>query len=236
MTDEEHLNEFSKIEIYCQILLGVLRYIPIQNVKNYETEIVKKLKLRNYREIYLLRSCIDVLEDTQYAINETFRNGLEAESKHIGEKYLRLYGVLNAYSLQMQSLFNLIKIFNSTTQREIKARFRNLGIIELRNKIASHTTNYIDDYNDSKNLDFFRLTQTTLTKWSKELIIVSYKSKFKEIDLINLMNEFTEALEKELHKICEKSINSIFRRKSEHRDWLLIRLNYITKNNACSVC
>jgi len=228
MTDEEHLNGFSKVEIYCQILFGILRYTPIKNQQKYETEIVKKLKFRDYREIYLLRSCIDVLEDTQYAINETFKNGLEIESDYIGEKYLRLYGVLNAYSQQMYSLFNLIKIFNSTTQSETKERFRNLGIIELRNKIASHTTNYIDDYNDSKNLDFFRLTQTTLTKWSKGLIIVSYKSKFKEIDLIDLMNEFTEALEKELYKICEKSINSIFRRKSEHRDWLLFRLNYIT--------
>lgn len=229
MTDEEHLNGFSKVEIYCQILLGILRYIPIKNQENYETEIVKKFKFQNYKDINLLRSCIDILEDTQYAINETFNNGIETNSNYIGEKYLRLYGVLNAYFQQMHSLFNLIKLFNSTTQTETKKRFRNFGIIELRNKIASHTTNYIDDYNDNKNLDFFRLTQTTLTKWSKGLIIVSYKSKFKEIDLINLMNEFTEALEKELNKICEESINSIFRRKSEHRDWLLFRLNYVIK-------
>jgi len=232
MTDEKYLNAKSKVEIYCEILLGILRYVPLKKTssqQDYESEIIKKLKFQSFKEVNLLRACIDILEDTQYAINETFKNGFEIKNGNTGERYLRLYGVLNAYYQQMFSLFNLIKIFQLTNQDEIKNRFKNLQIINLRNKIASHTTNYVDDFKKKNDYDFFRVTQTTLTKWSGNLVIVSFKSKHEEVNLINLMNDFTNNLEIELHRICEKAINSIFRTDSESKTWLLFRLNYIYK-------
>ena len=50
MTDEEYLSQISKVEIYCEILLGILRNT---NVKTYPTEeeqvkqLTKKLKFQN---------------------------------------------------------------------------------------------------------------------------------------------------------------------------------------------
>ena len=229
MTDKELLDNLSKVEIYCQILLGILRYVPAKEKKSekkFEEVVVKNLKLKNYKEVILTRACIDNLEDTQYAINECFKNGLGIDKYNWGEMYLRLYGVLNAYYQQMFCLFNLIRLFNLANQAEIKNKFKNLEIIKLRNKIASHTTNYVDDFKDKKNFDFYRITQTSLTKWSKNLSIVSYKDKHKEINLVTLMSAFTSSLESELHNLCERKINSIFKQKSEIKSWLLFRLNH----------
>lgn len=47
MTDEEYLSLHSRIEIYAQILLGILRYTPVKNIyeeEQYRKELTKKLK------------------------------------------------------------------------------------------------------------------------------------------------------------------------------------------------
>ena len=99
MTDEEYLGQISKVEIYCEILLGFLRY---SNIKNYQTEeeqirqLTKKLKFQNPYDYDLFRACIDQMEDAQYAIIDFMKNGLYVKEKNHGEMYLRLYGVLNA--------------------------------------------------------------------------------------------------------------------------------------------
>ena len=229
MTDEEFLDSLSKVEIYCQILLGILRYVPTKQKKSQrecEEIIVKNLKFNNYKEVILLRACIDNLEDTQYAINECFKNGLEISDVNLGERYLRLYGVLNSYYQQMFCLFDLARLFNLTNQSQIKEKFKNFDIIKLRNKIASHPTNYVDDFENKNDFDFYRITQTSLTKWCKNLSIVSHKNKHEEVNLIALMNAFTNSLELELHMVCKKAINSIFKQNSESKSWLLFRLNY----------
>ncbi len=229
MTDEEYLDTLSQVKIYTEVLLGILRYIPIKETtiqEKYEHEIVKKLKTNSYKDVLLLRSCIDILQDTQYAIDDVFKNGLECTLNNFGERYLRLYGVLNSYYQQMFALFNLAKIFNATNQTEIKNEIKSCGIITLRNKIASHTTYYVDDFKNKKDFDFFRVTQTSLTKWSDRLVIVSYKSNTEEIHLRNLMEDFTTKLEKYLFEICKKAIDSIYKHDNENKDWLTFRLNY----------
>ena len=91
MTDEEYLSQISKVEIYCEILLGILRYT---NVKTYPTEeeqvkqLTKKLKFQNLYDFDLFRACIDQMEDAQYAINEFTENGLCINENRQGEMYL----------------------------------------------------------------------------------------------------------------------------------------------------
>lgn len=163
MTDEQYLSQISKVEIYCEILLGILRY---SNVKTYPTEeeqikqLTKRLKFENLYDFDLFRACIDQMEDAQYAINEFIENGLCVEGNKHGEMYLRLYGVLNACYLQVGVVTDLLRLFNFQNQKEIRLKLNELEAIKLRNKIASHTTSYIDRNN---NFNYYKVSQCSTT-------------------------------------------------------------------------
>lgn len=227
MTDEEYLSELSSIEIYAEILLGILRYTNVKtnnDEEKYKIELTKKLKFEKQTDPELYRSCIDLIEDTQYAINEVFEHGLITKTEHQGEMYLRLYGVLNAYYLQLGAVIDLMRLFNFKNQKEIIKTLKASKIIEVRNKIASHTTSY-NIPNSNKEIDFFKLAQSTLSKWGNDILIVG-KEDHEEINLIPIMKNFTEAIESILERIVEKEL---FTRtfKKEHFEWLEFRYNFI---------
>lgn len=231
MNDEEYLAQLSTIEIYAQILLGILRYTIVQNATNeeeYDRKLTKKMKFQHPSDLKLLRSCIDLLEDTQSAINEVFNHGLSTQNESLGEKYLRLYGVFNAYYLQMGAILDLARLFNLRNQDEIKRIIKSDKLIELRNKLASHTTNYDDQITNQK--DFFRITQTSIKKWGSEISVVG-KSGSEKINLIKLMNELSAKFETILDDIVRKEL-STRQFKQGHRIWLESRLHHITNRKA----
>ena len=144
MTDEEYLNLRSNIGIYCEILLGVLRYIPVRNYQSeedYKKILNRNLKFENNDDHHRLRACIDLTEDTQFAISEFYENGLKTKACNDGEMYLRLYGVLNAIYLQMQSAIGLIELFKIPNKKKSTQELKALKIIDVRNKIGAHTPN-----------------------------------------------------------------------------------------------
>ncbi|WP_417873748.1 hypothetical protein [Xanthomarina gelatinilytica] len=229
MTDEEYLSKISKVEIYCEILLGILRYT---NVKIYPTEeeqikqLTKKLKFQNLYDYDLFRACIDQMEDAQYAINEFVENGLYISKNRRGEMYLRLYGVLNACYLQVGAITDLIRLFNFQNQKKIRQKLKKLNAIELRNKIASHTTNYIDKNN---NINYYKVAQSSLDKKASGILIVR---KNEEVDYINLteyVSEFTNTIEFYLEQIVNKELYSRTFKK-EAFEWMEFRHNFIKKN------
>jgi hypothetical protein len=230
MTDEEYFSKISKIEIYTEILLGILRYTSVKNINDeneYKTELTKKLKFENQTDPELFRACIDLVEDSQYAISEVYENGLTIKSeKTDGEIYLRLYGVLNAVYLQLGAIIDLMKLFNIQEQKQIKQHLKSLKIIEFRNKVGSHTTKY--NIPNTKEFDFYKLAQSTLSKWGKQLLIVG-KDDSEYFDLIYNMKIFTQEIENILEKIVSKEM---FDRKfkKEHFEWLKYRYDYIQNN------
>lgn len=228
MTDEEYLSKLSKIEIYAEILLGILRYTPVKNIyeeASYRKELTKKLKFEKLTDPDLLRACIDLIEDTQYAIEEVYNHGLYKNEDSLGEMYLRLYGVLNASYLQLGAVIDLNRLFNIPHQKLKKENLKKLKLIEIRNKIASHTTNYnIPNSNES---DFYKIAQSTLSKWGNRILIVG-KTDSEEIDIIEILREFTSELESNLEEITKKELfTRIF--KKEHFEWLEFRYNFIHK-------
>lgn len=71
-----------------------------------------------------------------------------------GEKYLKLYGILNATYLQQNSIFKIYKILNGPDIDSAKDNINLLAIRELRNKLGAHS---IDHSNSSgaKELETF---------------------------------------------------------------------------------
>jgi hypothetical protein len=227
MTDKEYLDQISTVEIYAEILLGILRYTSVKNIYDetkYKTELTKKLKFEKETDFELLRACIDLLEDTQNAIEEVYEFGLKTKLPSQGEMYLRLYGVLNACYLQQGAIIDLIRLFNLTNQKKIKEKLKSSNIIQFRNKIGSHTTSY-NIPNSNNEIDFYKLAQSSIDDWGKELLIVG-KNSSEEFNLIENMILFTKEVEKILEEIVFKELFSR-RFKMEHFEWLEYRYNYI---------
>ncbi|MEP3210886.1 MAG: hypothetical protein ABJN95_16985 [Maribacter sp.] len=226
MTDEQHLSHLSKVEIYCQILLGILRYT---NLKTYPTEeehkkqLTKKLKFQNAHDFDLYRACIDQMEDAQYAINEFIENGLYINENRQGEMYLRLYGVLNACYLQTGVMIDLVRLFNFQNQKEIREELKKLDAIDLRNKIASHTTNYRDENNYSS---YFKVAQSSLDKKANRILVVKRDEEANYINLLDYVIEFTKTIELYLDQIIDKELYSRTFKK-ESFVWMKSRHDYI---------
>ncbi|MFD2564321.1 hypothetical protein [Aquimarina rubra] len=225
MTDEQHLNKLSKIEIYCEILDGILRYANIKFYSNNEEHIkqlTKKLKFQNLYDYELYRACIDQMEDAQSAIKDFKKNGLYTNEYRQGEMYLRLYGVLNACYLQIGVMTDLLRLFNFQNQKEIRKKLKKLNAIELRNKIASHSTRYLDR---NKNFDYFRIAQSSLNKEATSIIIVG-KNEAERINLNEYLDEFTNTIEQYLEQIVEKELYSRSFKK-EGVEWMKLRHDYL---------
>lgn len=228
MTDIEYLNTTSTVGIYAEILLGILRYVPVKisSIEDeYQSRLAKVLKFEKNHDPDLFRACIDLLEDTQYAIDEVFENGLITQSVSPGEKYLRLYGVLNAYYLQMGAITDLARLFNLKGQKQMRADLKSAKIIELRNKLGSHTTSYLHS-GIGEEPDFYRVAYTSIDKWGSNLGLVGKKKDIEEVDLIATMKSFTYQVQDILDKIVFKELNSRTFKK-EHLEWLKTRYDYI---------
>lgn len=220
MNRQEYFGEKSKIELYADLLLGFLRLVPIKDShssqEEYDKEITKKLKFSNITDYKLLRACIDLLEDSQYAILAAKANGLKTNRNHFGEMYLRLYGVLNAAYLQLGATIDLMKLFNIKDFKTKKQILKSCKLIELRNKIGSHSTNY--KHND-KEKDFFKVAQSEIDKWGSDMLIVG-KDGHEKIDLIENIDSFSTQIEVILEEIVSGVIqNHNF--KEDHKAWLM---------------
>jgi hypothetical protein len=102
------------------------------------------LRLNKEEDWDYLCVAMDVVEDASAAIRNFLQFGLDGPTKYqdVGERYLRLYGLLSAAYNQQQAvlkLFNLMQVHGPTT---IKNKLDRLVIRKLRHKLASHSTNY----------------------------------------------------------------------------------------------
>src|SRR5699024_2067811 len=106
--------------------------------------------------------------------------------------------------------------FNMSNQKSNVENFKKLKLIEIRNKLGSHTTNY--KIPGSKEGDFFKLAQSTLSKRGNRIKILG-KYGSEEIDLTKILEEFSLEMENGLEKIVRKELfTRVF--KEEHFKWL----------------
>lgn len=234
MTDEEYLSQQSNKEILASVFLDILCYVPVKEKNDkhlFELELQKKLKFKHIEDPKLLRGCVDLLEDTEYAIQDYQEFGL-GNGGRISEKYLRLYGLLNSVYQQTMVIIELVELFNYQGKKEIIRDLKGLKIFELRNKLAAHSINFQVDKSKKptkENLDFFRLVQSSIWGWGEQLLVVSNKNNPETINLKELVNEYNMRADVFLTEVCQKSIHSIFPNNGEYKDWLLFRFYFAKK-------
>lgn len=111
-----------------------------------------------------LCSCLDVLEDSQLAI-DAFGSALSGESK--GRLYLAIYGLLQAMYIQQDAVFNLLEAMKLPTARpndlpEIRY------VRELRNDAVGHPTKR--DLPRSRPVSWFFISRGTMSRTGFELL------------------------------------------------------------------
>ena len=117
----------------------------------------------------------DIIEDAEYAIDSY--KIIDFKNNELGEKYLSIYGLFEAFYLQEQAIKNMLIELGIDIQRfpnEIKALNE---IKEIRNDIAGHPS-----FRNQKNYSVY-LAQCTITK---ELIDYQ-KSDTGELIKVDLM-------------------------------------------------
>jgi hypothetical protein len=113
-------------------------------VRSSEKTVRELLHLNKDEDWDFLCVAMDVVEDASIAIRNFLQFGLDGPTKYedIGERYLRLYGLLSATYIQQQAALKLFELMQVHKPKAIKAKLNGLKIRDLRHKLASHSTNY----------------------------------------------------------------------------------------------
>lgn len=113
-------------------------------VRSRDKTIRELLRLNKREDWDFLCVAMDVVEDASAAIRHFLQFGLDGPTRYhdVGERYLRLYGLLSAAHNQQQAALKLVKLMNLPSPQATKAKLDGLDIRGLRHKLASHSTDY----------------------------------------------------------------------------------------------
>lgn len=189
---------------------------------------VKKLKIENDYDPYRIRSCIDLIQDTEEAIISFSRFGLEKYQKKIntdiGGDYLRLYGILNAIQLQKLAIIELFEVLKLRNKKEIVNKLNSLEAVEIRNIAGAHTIDLFengDHFPKGVKKNFFRISQPELTPEADSIYAVSGFGKSRQYNLYDSIIEFNEVTEKILYNCVIEYTSKIWYNNTAKQSHLL---------------
>ena len=204
--------------------------------KNVENIYRKLLKFQNINDWKKYRACIDLIDDTEYAIMNAFRFQLgNYKNKYdIGEEYLRLYGILNAVYQQTNAFFTLGKLLNYPNNKELKVKFAKLDIRKLRNMAGAHADDYTVDYEmkaqnpEINSKTSFRLIATTVSKSGHGLYVQDENNIRFTFNLMEVLNEYEILARETLINLARHCIESLIigkENKKEYHEMLQYRID-----------
>jgi hypothetical protein len=185
-------------------------YINLVNDKHPSTnEDIKSSLILNKKEDWeFFCASMKIVGDTCLAIDNFLRYGMDGPTKYQdeGEKYLRLYGLLNATYLQQNAMSKLYDINQFFDVKEIKEKIYKLKIREVRNKIGSHSTEYRISKQEVRSFVPIRvyLSDFSCKYFNNET------HEDNDVDLKGCLKEHSALMIDILDKIYEKSIKTFF--------------------------
>ena len=181
-------------------------YKYTREIRDFINKPIKQFNLlKNHKLWNQLCSSLDVIGDSDLAISAYINSEFGIDG---GEKYLRLYGVLQALFLQQDAVTNLYESLglpnNLTSYPKLKE------IRDIRNDSIGHPTkrgNY-------KSYHF--ISRASITKTGFQLIsdYGNNKTTFKDISVIDLIEE----QRKYLSEILKKVINVLKAEERAHKE------------------
>jgi hypothetical protein len=200
------------------LFLGCLQYGAPTSDDDKEEDMIRRYKFQNIGDDTKLRSCVDLLEDTENAIINFCEYQLNTDfvNDDLGERYLRLYGILNAVYLQIHAIIEIAEIVKYPFKKKIFNALSNHKIFELRNIAASHMVNYKSGKSRTfisppNRLNYFRLTQCNFKPDGSLLAMVDGFGNYEEYNLKELVYNYNTCSEKWLIKLVEKYSTSLFK-------------------------
>lgn len=157
-----------------------------------------------------------IIDDTELAKSSFKQFELQGPSRHkdIGERYLRLYGLLNSVYQQKLAIDNLMEVFKLPKQKEFSKKLATNELLILRNKIGAHPSNYRDVKEDSEHkFDVFELLRSDLQR--DELKLLRNQHHFEDYNLTEAIKDFDKLIEEILGEIAGKIIKKIFKNQGE---------------------
>lgn len=165
----------------------------------------------------ILMNAFYVFEDTELAKNDFNEFGLQGACRHsnTGEKYLRLYGILNSFYQQFLALRNLMELFKLEPRVKYIETLQESDCIKLRNKIAAHSTNYSRDRNN-KQFDVYEIFRPELER--ENIRLLKNQEDFETYNLKTAMSDFDKEAQVVLSSIIKKFLKKKFNNQGKHYD------------------
>ena len=170
----------------------------------------QKFKLNNKNDWNEIIASEDILEDSNEALKSFLKFGLSGPTKYddLGEKYLRLYGMLNAVYQQQQAILHIFKLFNCPNPKVVKQEFDNLLITQTRHKLGAHSINYISQSN--KETEMFVPVRVQFEDY--KLTYFNHKNnESNDIDLKLTLEEHSKLICKTYFSIANKVIKTVYK-------------------------
>ncbi|MBC3811010.1 hypothetical protein [Undibacterium aquatile] len=188
--------------------------------ESFDGYIKRSLRLNSADDWGILCASMDVIDDSLLGIENFLRFGIDGPTKYgdMGEKYIRLYGALNATYLQQQAVISLFKISNTDSPKSAEERINSLLIRTIRHKIGAHAVDYENKHEDVT--ESFVPVRFTLGGMACSY----YNNKTLQQETVNLQEAIAEHLDlmATLYAtLYEKSIRTIYKSNPEKKELLM---------------
>lgn len=193
--NEEKYDKGDIADLLSALIYDVSQTLPHQ--ENFWNAYSEKMGFKNIEESKRFQACIDLIITTEGAIINGFEYQLGDMSKdeNWGEKYLRLYGILNAVYLQSSALRGIGKLIKFPSSEQRYSKIQKLDIYDLRKVAGAHTVDYMawSINNDGKKIkeeNSYRLIDFHLKKTGNKIHALDESNNWKEFNLLDGLLEY----------------------------------------------
>lgn len=188
--------------------------------ETFDEYIKRSLKLKSADDWGVLCASMDVIDDSLLGIGNFLRFGIDGPTKYgdVGEKYIRLYGALNATYLQQQAVINLYKISNTDSPKSAQEKINSLLIRTIRHKIGAHAVDYENKHEDVT--ESFVPVRFTLGG----MACGYYNNRTLKQETVNLQDAIVEHLDLMANlyaTLYEKSVRTIYKSNPDKIELLM---------------
>ena len=203
------MDERSIIEQYESLIRAISNHIALSIKGDSNTALQKRFKFDSDRGWAFLTSSMDLLGDTEEAKQNHYRFGLDGPTKYmnLGERYLRLYGVLNAAYLQESAISTIGELFKLKDTKQ-HTRLHGMKLLQFRHIAGSHTVNYqVTSSSGGRKKIPFMVSRPTLD--GDEITVLDDHNKAHDYHLSDLLKEFDSAAQDYLDLVVATMIQRL---------------------------
>lgn len=192
--------------------------------EDFLSHVQKCLKLNRKEDWNYILASEEILEDSNEAIANFLRFGVSGPTKYgdLGEKYLRLYGVLNATYLQQQAVYNLFKFFQCSNVKSKKKEIEGLDVVNVRHKLAAHSANYEDK--ESQEMHVFVPVRMELNDFECSYFN-HYNDSYTTVDLAGALEKHLRLMCSTYLEVVKKTVVTIYKSNKDKQEELIEKIS-----------